>query len=213
MTQRGLFITVEGSEGVGKSTNLQLIADCLTAAGKPLVRTREPGGTPLAEKVRNLLLTVGDEVLDPSAELLLIFAARAQHLARVIEPALAAGQWVLCDRFTDATYAYQGGGRGLDMSHIAALERLVQGELKPDLTVLLDAPVEVGLARAADRSEPDRFERERRDFFEAVRSTYLSRAQAEPERFLIIDAGQPLVEVQAVLRQQLSLRLGLEEAK
>ena len=196
---RGKFITVEGGEGVGKSTNIALIAQILTDAGHSPVQTREPGGTALAEKIRQLLLAHGDEVMSASTELLLIFAARAQHLHQVIEPALAAGQWVLCDRFTDATYAYQGGGRGLNREHIATLEQLVQGDLRPDLTVLLDAPVATGRERAQNRSQPDRFEVEQIAFFERVRDTYLQRARSEPERFLMVDAAQSLPQVQADL--------------
>ncbi|MET0379750.1 MAG: dTMP kinase [Spongiibacteraceae bacterium] len=196
---RGKFITVEGGEGVGKSTNIVLIADLLTRAGHPPVRTREPGGTALAEQIRQLLLAHGDEPMSAWTELLLIFAARAQHLAQVIEPALAAGQWVLCDRFTDATYAYQGGGRGLNRDHIAALEQLVQGALRPDLTVLLDAPVEVGRERAKGRAALDRFEVEQKIFFERVRQAYRTRASAETQRFLIVDAAQTLPAVQGDL--------------
>lgn len=208
MSNRGKFITVEGGEGVGKSTNIALIAEMLAAAGQPPVRTREPGGTPLAEQIRHLLLAHGDEPMSAWTELLLIFAARAQHLAQVIEPALAAGQWVLCDRFTDATFAYQGGGRGLSTDHIAALEQLVQGALRPDLTVLLDASVAVGQERMRGRAAPDRFESEQLAFFERVRKTYLQRAQAEPGRFLIVDAGQDLASVQANLRGGLQKWLG-----
>lgn len=196
---RGKFITVEGGEGVGKSTNIALIADLLTRAGHPPMRTREPGGTALAEKIRQLLLAHGDEPMSAWTELLLIFAARAQHLAQVIEPALATGRWVLCDRFTDATYAYQGGGRGLNREHIAALEELVQGALRPDLTVLLDAPVEVGRQRVQSRAELDRFEVEQMAFFERVRQTYCTRAAAEPQRFLVVDAAQGLDAVQGDL--------------
>jgi dTMP kinase len=200
MTTRGKFITVEGGEGVGKSTNIALVADMLAAAGHAPVQTREPGGTTLGERIRQLLLAHDDEPMCAWAELLLIFAARAQHLTSVIEPALAAGQWVLCDRFTDATFAYQGGGRGLDSGHIAALESLVQGALRPDLTVLLDAPVAIGHQRMRDRAAPDRFESEQTAFFERVRATYLQRAAAEPQRFLIVDAGKELPQVQADLR-------------
>lgn len=202
MTVRGKFITVEGGEGVGKSTNLTLVADLLSRAGHVPVQTREPGGTALAEQIRQLLLAHGDEPMHAWTELLLIFAARAQHLAQVIEPALAAGRWVLCDRFTDATYAYQGGGRGLNREHIAALEALVQGSVRPDLTILLDAPVATGRARAENRSQPDRFEVEQEAFFERVRATYLSRAAAEPDRFQVINAGQPLDAVQTELTAQ-----------
>lgn len=206
---RGKFITVEGGEGVGKSTNIALIADQLTRAGHAPVRTREPGGTALAEQIRQLLLAHGDEPMSAWTELLLIFAARAQHLAQVIEPALAAGQWVLCDRFTDATYAYQGGGRGLNTTHIAALEQLVQGDLRPDLTVLLDAPVEVGQQRAQGRAALDRFEVEQAAFFERVRASYRERAAADPQRFLIVDAALPLPAVQANLTAALTRWLEL----
>jgi dTMP kinase len=196
----GRFITLEGGEGVGKTTNLAFVRDYFAARGLPLCQTREPGGTPLAEEIRSLLLTPRAEVMAPDAELLLVFAARAQHLATVIQPALLRGEWVLCDRFTDATYAYQGGGRGLDVKTIAALETLVQGELRPGLTLLLDVPVEIGMARAAARGEKDRFEREQGDFFERVRAAYLARAQARPQQFRIIDAGRSLGEVQEQIR-------------
>ena len=194
------FITLEGSEGGGKSTNIAFIRDYFAARGLPLRLTREPGGTPLAEDIRSLLLTPRDEAMAPDAELLLVFAARAQHLSQVIEPALEQGGWVLCDRFTDATYAYQGGGRGLDTRTIAALETLVQGSLRPGLTLLLDVPVEVGLARAAQRGEKDRFEQEQLDFFERVRAAYLDRAQALPQQFRLIDASCSLAEVQEQIR-------------
>jgi len=194
------FITLEGSEGGGKSTNIAFIRDYFAARGLPLRLTREPGGTPLAEDIRSLLLTPRDEAMAPDAELLLVFAARAQHLSQVIEPALEQGGWVLCDRFTDATYAYQGGGRGLDTRTIAALETLVQGSLRPGLTLLLDVPVEVGLARAAQRGEKDRFEQEQLDFFERVRAAYLARAQALPQQFRLIDASCSLAEVQEQIR-------------
>lgn len=200
----GLFITVEGGEGVGKSTNMAFIAEQIRQAGIDLVTTREPGGTALAEQIRQLFLNQSDEPVAEMTELLLVFAARAQHIERVIKPALARGQWVLCDRFTDATYAYQGGGRGLNRSVIATLETLVQGELRPDVTFLLDAPVDVGSARVAARGAEDRLEREQRDFFEKVRNAYLVRAQAEPRRFRIIDAAQPLAAVQTQLRESLT---------
>lgn len=193
----GIFITLEGVEGVGKTTNLDFIRAYLEAESVPLEVTREPGGTPLAESLRELLLTPGAEPLDDKAELLMVFAARAQHLARRILPALERGDWVLCDRFTDATFAYQGWGRGLDLDFIAELEKRVQGVLRPHRTLLLDLPVAKGLKRAGQRSQPDRFERERLDFFESVREGYLARAAAEPERFRIIDASRPLVEVQS----------------
>lgn len=193
----GVFITVEGIEGVGKTTNMAFVQNFLQSHGVELTVTREPGGTPLAEKVRALLLDHSDEVLNEDAELLLVFAARAQHLSQLIKPALEKGNWVLSDRFTDATYAYQGGGRGLSINMISQLEQSVQGDLRPDLTLLLDVPVDVGLARAGQRGELDRFEREKRAFFENVREAYLSRAAAEPARFAIIDASQPLEQVQA----------------
>jgi dTMP kinase len=193
------FITLEGGEGAGKSTSLAFIRDYFAARGLPLVVTREPGGTPLAEQVRELLLQKRDEAVAPDAELLLMFAARAQHIAGLIRPALARGAYVLCDRFTDATYAYQGGGRGLSVARIAELEALVQGDLRPGLTLLLDLPVEQGLARAGERSEKDRFESEQEAFFERVRACYRARAAAEPGRFRVIDASRPIPEVQAAL--------------
>lgn len=193
---QGRFITVEGSEGVGKSSNLAFIEQYLHDAGKVVLRTREPGGTPLGEKVRELLLDARQSRMCDDMELLLMFAARAQHLSEVIRPALEEGKWVLCDRFTDATYAYQGGGRGISMSRIAMLEDWVQGELRPHHTLLLDMPVEAGLARAGARSEPDRFEQEKQAFFERVRATYLDRAGQEPGRIHVINAAPALEEVQ-----------------
>jgi dTMP kinase len=192
---RGKFITFEGTEGVGKTTNMDFVAQTLSTRGIRLIRTREPGGTPMAERVRAILLDAQSEPIDPEAELLLVFAARAQHLARVIKPALEAGSWVLCDRFTDATYAYQGGGRGLPIARIAALEQEVQGALQPDLTIYLDLPIATGLARI-DETQRDRFEREQLAFFERVRQVYLERAQ-QHARFATIDAGRSLAEVQA----------------
>lgn len=193
------FITVEGTEGVGKSTNIDFIHERLSNAGVSVCVTREPGGTRLGEELREVLLAVRDHAVDPVAELLLIFAARAQHLKEVIEPALAAGQWVLCDRFTDATYAYQGGGRGVDCSIIEQLENLVQGTRRPDYTVLLDVDVATGMERARGRGELDRFEREALAFFERVRSAYLELAASQPQRFAVIDAGQPLERVRSDL--------------
>ena len=205
---QGKFITVEGSEGVGKSSNLAYIEDYLSTAGINIVRTREPGGAPLSEAIRELLLDARQRSMCDDTELLLMFAARAQHLAEVIRPALAAGQWVLCDRFTDATYAYQGGGRGVPMERIRVLEEWVQGELRPDHTLLLDMPVAAGLERAGARSEPDRFEQEQHAFFERVRETYLARAQAEPGRIHVIDASPALdkvqVQIATVLQQIVS---------
>nr|WP_218115739.1 dTMP kinase [Pseudomonas putida] len=196
MPVSGLFITLEGPEGAGKSTNRDYLAARLREHGLDVVLTREPGGTPLAEKVRELLLAPSDEGMAADTELLLVFAARAQHLAQVIRPALARGSVVLCDRFTDATYAYQGGGRGLSVERIAALEQFVQGNLRPDLTLVFDLPVEVGLARAAARGRLDRFEQEGQAFFEAVRQAYLQRAQGAPQRYSLLDAAQSLEAVQ-----------------
>ncbi|MEO4046428.1 dTMP kinase [Pseudomonas sp. CAU 1711] len=192
----GLFITLEGPEGAGKSTNREYLAARLREQGIEVVLSREPGGTPLAERIRELLLTPSDESMASDTELLLMFAARAQHLTGVIRPALARGAVVLCDRFTDATYAYQGGGRGLGEVRIAILEDFVQGPLRPDLCLVFDLPIEVGLARAAARGRLDRFEQEGSAFFEAVRQTYLRRAVASPERYRVLDAAQPLEAVQ-----------------
>jgi dTMP kinase len=200
----GRFITLEGGEGVGKSSNLEFIRRHLEAAGKTVIVTREPGGTPLGEQVRALLLDHRHDGMSADAELLLMFAARAEHLAQVIRPALAAGKWVLCDRFTDATYAYQGGGRGIAAERIAALETWVQGDLRPDLTLLLDAPVAVGMGRAGRRAaNADRFEREQTAFFEQVRHTYLELAKRCAKRYRIIDASQTLNAVQDQLRREL----------
>lgn len=206
---KGCFITLEGVEGVGKSTNLAYVQARLEASGKTLIVTREPGGTAMAEEIRELLLRPRQESVSEMAELLLMFAGRAQHLHALIQPALDAGHWVLCDRFTDATYAYQGGGRGVSMDWIATLETMVQQQLRPDLTLLLDVPVEVGLARARQRGELDRFEAEQQRFFEDVRQVYLQRAQAEPERFAIIDATPALDAVQAQIDEALLTRLGV----
>ncbi|WP_342649351.1 dTMP kinase [Pseudomonas sp. REB1044] len=195
----GLFITLEGPEGAGKSTNREYLAQRLREHGINVVMTREPGGTPLAERIRELLLDPSDETMAVDTELLLMFAARAQHLARVIRPALARGAVVLCDRFTDATYAYQGGGRGLPIERIATLEHFVQGQLRPDLTLVFDLPVEIGLARAAARGRLDRFEQEGQAFFEAVRQAYLQRAAAAPQRYHLLNAAQPLAAVQQAI--------------
>lgn len=197
MSLRGKFITLEGTEGVGKSTNLAAMVAWLEREGIPFIQTREPGGTPLAEEIRELLLTVRDELIDPKAELLMIFAARAQHIECVIRPALERGHWVLSDRFTDATFAYQGGGRGLPMAFIESLENLVQQGLQPDCTILLDLAPQVGMERARERGELDRFESEAVPFFEKVRAVYLARAAADPTRFRVIDAAQPMARVSA----------------
>ncbi|WP_313288234.1 dTMP kinase [Stutzerimonas nitrititolerans] len=196
----GLFITLEGPEGAGKSTNREYLAERLRERGQEVLLTREPGGTPLAEQIRELLLAPSDEPMCSDTELLLVFAARAQHLEQVIRPALARGALVLCDRFTDATYAYQGGGRGLSFQRIEQLETFVQGELRPDLTLIFDLPVEIGLSRAAARGRLDRFEQEGLRFFEAVRNAYLERAKQAPHRYRVIDAGMPLEVVQQCLQ-------------
>jgi len=198
-TQRGRFITLEGGEGAGKSTNAAYIARRLEASGIRLRQTREPGGTRLGEQIRTLLLDPSQQTMHADTELLLMFAARAQHLNEVILPALQAGDWVLCDRFTDATYAYQGGGRGIDTQRIGELEAWVQQGFQPDMTLLFDLPVETGLARAGERGALDRFEQEQKTFFSAVRDTYLQRAKQYPGRFRIIDAGQQLADVQRQL--------------
>lgn len=204
---RGRFITLEGGEGVGKSVNLAFVAELLEAAGLEVQRTREPGGTPLAERIRELLLSPSAEAMPPIAELLLMFAARALHIEQCIRPALAAGRWVLSDRFTDASYAYQGAGRRLGVAPVRWLEMQVQGELRPDLTLLFDADPETGLARAGERGAADRFEQERLEFFRRVRAGYLARAQAEPQRFRIVDASRPLDEVRAELSIHIKLFL------
>ncbi len=198
----GRLITLEGGEGVGKSTNLALVVELVETAGHRVLTTREPGGTPLAEEIRDLFLGVREESVTGLTELLLIFAARAQHLETVIKPALAAGTWVVCDRFTDATYAYQGGGRGLPMTQIATLESLVQGDLRPDLTLYLDVPVSVGQARIADR-EHDRVEQEAVAFFEAVRATYRERAASEAQ-IQLVDASGTLEVVQQEIRTRMT---------
>ncbi len=200
MSRPPIFITVEGIEGVGKSTHMNFIAERLQARGRSVVRTREPGGTPLGEGIRALLLDRAHAGMNADAELLLIFAARAQHIENVIRPSLAAGNDVLCDRFTDATYAYQGGGRGIGIDRIAVLESFVQRTLRPHLTFLLDAPAAVACARARRRSESDRFEAEDLAFFERVRAAYLQRSTREPGRFQIVDATQSLDTV----RQQIA---------
>jgi dTMP kinase len=187
---RGKFITLEGTEGAGKSTAAAGIADWLQSRGVNLVITREPGGTGLGEQLRALLLDPETDNLAPESELLMMFAARAQHIQQVIEPALGQGQWVLCDRFTDASYAYQGGGRGLAFERIQVLEQWVQGNLQPDITLLFDLPVDVGLQRAARRNQPDRFEQEKLAFFTAVRRAYGRRQAENPRRIKQIDAGR-----------------------
>lgn len=213
MSKRGRFITLEGGEGVGKSTNVGFVAECLEAEGLEVVRTREPGGTVRGEAIRALLLDpTPQEPLHVDAELLLMFAARAQHLAEKILPALARGAWVVCDRFTDATFAYQGGGRGIAKERIAVLENFVQQGLSPDLTLLLDMPKEAAKqrleSRLRDRHEQrDRFEQEQGNFFQAVRDAYLARAEEAPERFAVIDAQHSLDTVQTQIRRTLMERV------
>jgi dTMP kinase len=193
----GKFITFEGIEGVGKSTNIQHFVDAIEHAGHTVLTTREPGGTPMAERIRDLVAEHGDETMPDVAELLLVFAARSLHVSNVIRPTLESGTWVICDRFTDSSRAYQGGGRGLPQDDIDLLAEWVHGDLQPDLTILLDAPVETGMSRAGRRSEPDRFELERNEFFQRVRETYLQLAIANPERFVVVDATQRLEDVEA----------------
>ncbi len=204
---RGRFLTLEGPEGGGKSTNLAFVAGYLRQHHIEVVETREPGGTPLAERVRALLLDRSVVGMHPDTELLLMFAARAQHLREKIIPALERGAWVLSDRFTEATYAYQGGGRGIGHERIAALEQWVQGELRPDLTLILDLPPEIGMARVANRGELDRFELEHSAFFIRVREAYLAIAAEHPQRCHLIDAARPLSEVQYAIAQRLDIEL------
>jgi dTMP kinase len=199
----GLFITLEGIEGLGKSTNLDFIADLCQQAGHDVVVTREPGGTPAAEAIREFILQRSHEDLSDLAELMLMFAARAEHLTGLIRPALARGATVICDRFSDASFAYQGGGRGLPMASIATLRDLVQNDLRPDLTILLDAPLEVSAARMAARDYQDRFEQEKLEFFGRVKQAYLDIARQEPARVKIVDADQPLEQVQKMIKQLL----------
>ncbi|MBK1722021.1 dTMP kinase [Thiocystis violacea] len=198
---RGRFITLEGIEGAGKSTQIEPLAAHLRQRGLEVVTTREPGGSPLAERLRAVLLDPEHAEMGETAELLLMFAARAEHLEKTIRPALARGAWVISDRFTDATYAYQGGGRGIDLARIAVLEDLVQGALRPDLVLLFDLPPAVGLERARQRpGRADRFESEAERFFEATRGVYLARAEAAPERYRILDATRSLGEVSEQIR-------------
>ena len=199
--QPGKLITLEGSEGTGKSTNLGYVYDYLAQRGVSVLMTREPGGTALGEAIRALVLS--DQVIVPEAELLLLCAARAQHVRHVMEPALAAGHWVVCDRFTEATHAYQGGGRGIHTDIIEYLERWILGDLRPDLTLLLDIPPETGQQRIRNRRSTDRFEREDTGFFERVRARYLERARMSDGRIRLIDAARPLAQVQADIAHHL----------
>ncbi len=205
---RGRFITLEGGEGAGKTSAVNCIVDWLSDRGREVVRTREPGGTAAAERIRAVLLDPATGDIEPITEALLMFAARTENLARVIRPALAAGKDVLCDRFTDASRAYQGGGRELGMNQVNALAKLVHPDLEPDLTLVLDVPVEIGMARVAGRGHgPDRFEQTRSDFLERVRSTYLDLARSEPNRFAVIDASQDIDEVHRQITRILEERL------
>jgi dTMP kinase len=207
----GLFITFEGGEGVGKTTQLRRVGEWLRSRGIETLETREPGGTPRAEQIRQLLLAREGEPMPPASELLLMFAARALHLANAVRPALDRGAWVLCDRFTDATYAYQGGGRGVPTREIDALADIVHRGRWPDLTLLLDAPAATGLRRALARTGsagPDRFESEQLDFFERVRATYLERARREPQRVRVIDASQDAESVFMAIQREIEPLVG-----
>ena len=195
--KRGRFISIEGIEGVGKSSNIEVLVSHLESAGYEVLTTREPGGTPLAEDIRHLLMHRGDEPIPEIAELLMMFAARSLNVNNNIRPALKAGKWVVCDRFTDSSRAYQSAGRGLPMTSVDQLAEWVHGDLWPDLTILLDAPVDVGMARAGNRSKPDRIEKEEYAFFARVRERYLELAAAEPERFVVLDTTRELAAVQA----------------
>jgi dTMP kinase len=207
---KGRLISLEGGEGAGKSTLLAGLRAHFERSGTDVLYTREPGGTPVGEAIRALVLDPAHRGMAVETELLLMFAARAQLVRETLQPALASGRWVLCDRFTDASYAYQGGGRGVDAARIGELERIATGGLKPDLTLLLDLPVAHGRARASQRGDADRIEAERDDFFERVRATYLARAQAEPGRFRVIDASQPADAVlQAAVAAVDALRAGV----
>lgn len=198
---QGKFITLEGGEGCGKSTNIKFIEQLLLAEGFSVVLTREPGGTSLAENIRQLLLDKEQEKISEQTELLMMFAARAQHIKHVIQPALEQGSWVLCDRFTDSSYAYQGYGRNMDRSAIQWLESFAQNKLRPDLTLLLDAPVDLGMARAKKRGQLDRFESEKMEFFNKVRTGFLEIAKQQPERVKVVDAAQELSAVQESITQ------------
>ena len=201
--ERGKFITVEGIEGTGKSTNIDFLTSLVERKGFAVMRTREPGGTPMAERIRQLLLDHDQEELPEIAELLLFFAARSLHLRNAIVPALQSGKWVVCDRFTDASRAYQGSGRGLDSERIEQLADWVQEGMEPDLTILLDAPAEIGLQRAADRGEGDRMDSQELSFYRRVRQGYLALAERHPARFVVIDANRSLQQVQSSIRQEI----------
>ncbi|MEM9336010.1 MAG: dTMP kinase [Pseudomonadota bacterium] len=198
---RGLFVTFEGGEGVGKSTQISTFVSALRELGIEVLETREPGGTRNAERIRSVLKEHTDEIMPDVAEMLLMFSARAINVANTIRPTLETGSWVVADRFTDSTRAYQGGGRGLPSDRIDTLANWVHGDVNPDVTILLDAPVEVGMQRANQRGESDRIETEKIDFFNRVRETYLALARSEAKRFIVVDASQPLAQVQAEIRQ------------
>jgi dTMP kinase len=202
--KQGVFITLEGGEGAGKSTNAGFMADYLRAQGKQVLVTREPGGTPVAEAIRGILLDASLPAMHMDTELLLMFAARHEHLQRKILPALAQGTWVICDRFTDSSYAYQGYARGIELQRIAQLEQWAQGDMRPDYVFVFDLPVELGIARAKARSAADRFEQEQLNFFEHVRQGFLTRATQQPKHYVIIQAEQALEQVQAQLQAQLT---------
>jgi len=204
MTKTGRFITLEGIEGAGKTTQLGIVRRCLEERSIEVLTTREPGGSPIGERIRSLLLDPACKGMAVDTELLLLFAARAEHIAQKIRPALKQGTWVLCDRFTDATYAYQGGGRGVVPERIALLEDYVQGHLRPDLTLLFDLPVASGIERAGKRSAPDRFESETERFFESARAGYLAIARSDPQRVRLIDAGAPAQQVSDQVRSEVT---------
>ena len=207
MTQaKGMFLSLEGSEGVGKTTSLKFIQEYIESLGHQVLITREPGGTPMAEELRNILLAEREEKVEANTELLLMFAARCQHVSQVIKPALQAGKWVICDRFVDASFAYQGGGRELGFSRIEALEKWCLGDFKPDLTLLLDMSVEEGIARTKKRGKADRFETEKMAFYERIRAAYLKRAEDDPERIIIVDGTPDIATVQSSLKTILQQR-------
>ncbi|MBV1909201.1 MAG: dTMP kinase [Kangiellaceae bacterium] len=200
---KAMFLTLEGSEGVGKTTSLKFVKEYIESLGHEVLVTREPGGTPLAEELRSILLSERDEVVETNTELLLMFAARNQHVQQVIKPALKKGIWVICDRFVDASYAYQGGGRGIDINKIKQLEHWCLGDFSPDLTILLDMSVEVGIERTKKRGKADRFEVEKMAFFEKIRNAYLTRAEQEPNRIIVVDAAPDPETVQLSLKSLL----------
>jgi dTMP kinase len=201
--RRGKFITVEGIEGTGKSTNIDFLTGLIEKRGFEVLRTREPGGTPMAEQIRQLLLDHDQENLPAIAELLLFFASRSLHLSNTIIPSLQQGKWVVCDRFTDASRAYQGSGRGLDLDRIERLAEWVQEGVEPDMTLLLDAPAEIGMVRAAARGNGDRMDNEELAFYQRVRAGYLTLADMHPERFAVVDASRPLADVQVSIEAEL----------